>query len=467
MSSLRLLIDGQLVDGDQSMDIINPATGLAFASCPRASVKQLHDAVAAAKSAFPIWSRRPLRERQQALNKIADIIESQVSELSRLLTQEQGKPLNEAVIEIAGTAMFFRYFASQDLPPRILEETSTRRVEIHHCPLGVVGAIIPWNFPIFALTAKLAPALLMGNTVVAKPAPTTPLTTLKLGELIANVTPNGTFNIVSGDNDLGAALTVHPDVRKIAFTGSVATGRKVMASASATLKHITLELGGNDAAIVLADADPKHIAPKIFSSAFKNAGQVCVGIKRLYVHEDIYDEMCGELIELANKAVVGDGSLPQTEVGPIQNKVQYERVRELIEDARNWGKVIAGGTYPDGPGFFIRPTIVRDITEGTRLVDEEQFGPVLPVIKFRDLDDAMNLANASLFGLGGSVWSSNVDRAYEAACRIEAGTAWINKHGDVAFSIPFGGSKQSGLGVELGEEGIAEYTQLKVINVAL
>jgi len=363
-------------------------------------------------------------------------------------------------------AAFFRYFATLDLPMKVIEDGEGRRVEAHRRPLGVIGAIIPWNYPLLILSFKLPPALLAGNTLVVKPAPTTPLSTLKFAALIADLLPPGVINVIADANDLGDALTHHPDVRKISFTGSTATGRKVMASAAETLKRITLELGGNDAGVVLDDADPKTVAPGIFKGAFENSGQVCLAIKRLYVHESIYDELCSELAELANAAIVDDGLKQGTQLGPLQNRMQYEKVKGFLEDAKANGRIVAGGEVMDRPGYFVRPTIVRDIAEGSRLVDEEQFGPVLPVIKYSDSDEVIRRANATTYGLGASVWSSDPKRAYEVAGRIEAGTVWINKHLDMAPHIPFGGAKQSGLGVEFGEEGLAEFTQLQVINMA-
>ena len=270
----------------------------------------------------------------------------------------------------------------------------------------------------------------------------------------------------SDQNDLGAPLTAHPDVRKISFTGSTATGAKVMAGAAGLLKRITLELGGNDAGIVLNDVNPKEAAPQLFQSAFQNSGQVCIAMKRLYVHESIYDEMVEELAAIANETPIGDGLNQGTKLGPLQNKMQYERVKELIEEARQDGTVVAGGEVPDQKGYFIRPTIVKDIKEDSRLVQEEQFGPVLPVLKFTEDDEAISRANASSWGLGGSIWSSNLDKAYALADKMDAGTVWINKHAELDPGIPFGGAKQSGLGNELGEEGLAEFTQLKIINMA-
>ena len=467
MDDFRLLINGELVAGDLSMEVINPATEEVIDRCPRASRAQLDSAVAAAKAAFPGWSETPLQARATALEAIADRVEANTDKLARLLTQEQGKPLADATAEVAGTAAFFRYFATLDLPVEVIEQTSGRRVEAHRRPLGVIAAIIPWNFPLLLAAFKIPPALLAGNTLVVKPAPTTPLSTLELGRLIADLLPPGVLNIITDANDLGAALTSHPDVRKISFTGSTATGAKVMASAASAVKRLTLELGGNDAAIVLDDVEPKDVAPKIFGAAFANSGQVCIAIKRVYVHESIYDSMCDELASLADHAIVGDGLEQGTQYGPLQNRMQFEKVRQLIDEAQQVGKVIAGGAVGEGKGYFIRPTIVRDIEDGSRLVDEEQFGPVLPVIKFSDPDDALRRANSSPYGLGGSIWSKDVDRAYRMAERMDAGTVWVNKHLDLGPNIPFGGSKQSGLGTELGEQGLHEVTQLKIINVAL
>ena len=466
MSKYSLLINGELVPGASTMHVINPATEEALAECPRSSEEQLNEAVQAAKEAFPSWSQTKIKDRKEIVSKIADIVEANAQELAQILTEEQGKPIGDATGEVYGMAAFCRYFASLDLPVKVIEDSDGRKVEAHHAPLGVVGAIVPWNFPLILLAFKLPPALIAGNTIVIKPAPTTPLSTLRVAELIRDVAPPGVINVITDLNDLGAALTAHPDVRKISFTGSTATGAKVMAGAAGLLKRITLELGGNDAGIVLNDVDPKEAAPKLFNSAFQNTGQVCIAMKRLYVHEDIYDEMCEELASLANETVIGNGLEQGTKLGPLNNKMQFDKVKELIEEAKSDGNVIAGGEVPDQPGYFIRPTIVRDIEEGSRLVDEEQFGPVLPVMKFSDENDAVERANATQWGLGGSVWSSDLGRAYALAEKMEAGTIWINKHSELDPTIPFGGSNQSGLGKELGAEGLEEFTQLKIINMA-
>ncbi|MDE2562122.1 MAG: aldehyde dehydrogenase family protein [Sphingomonadales bacterium] len=466
MSDYKLLIGGKLVDGDAAMDVINPANEEVLATCPRGSEAQLDAAVDAAKDAFRSWRKVPMAERRAMIVKLADAIDARVDEFARLLTQEQGKPLAESTAEIAYTAAFLRYLASLDLESKLIEDNESRRVEMRRKPLGVVGCIIPWNFPVLIVAFKAPVALLAGNTIVIKPSPTTPLTTLRIGELCAEIFPAGVVNIVTDMNDLGARLTSHPDVAKISFTGSTETGKKVMASAASSIKRITLELGGNDAAIVLADADPKAVAPGIFGGATMNAGQVCLAIKRVYAHETIYDELCDELAKLADAAIVDDGLKQGAQIGPLQNRMQYEKVKGFLEDARANGTIIAGGTVEDRPGYFIRPTIVRDVTDGMKIVDEEQFGPILPVIKYSDAEDALVRANASPYGLGGSVWSPDRDKAYELACEMDSGTVWINKHLDFGPNIPFGGAKQSGIGVEFAEEGLYEFTQVQVINEA-
>lgn len=465
MTEFKLLINGRLVEGDSSMDVLNPATEKVVAQCPRASYDQLNQAVAAARWAFPAWKAYGYDRRRAMLAAIADRIDQQSEVLARLLTLEQGKPLTAALSEVAGTAAFFRHFSTVDVADEVLVDEPGQRVEVRHVPLGVVGAIVPWNYPLQLMAFKVPVALLTGNTVVLKPAATTPLATLKFAELISDLLPAGVLNVIADANDLGAAMSSHPGIDKISFTGSTETGRRVMAGAAPSLKRLTLELGGNDAAIVLDDIDMDRAVPALFASAFANSGQVCIAIKRLYVHDAIYDEVCDRLAALATAAVVGDGFEQGTQFGPIQNKAQYDRVKDLIEDARACGSIIAG-SVSEGPGYFVRPTIVRDIKDGSRLVDEEQFGPVLPIIRFACEEDAVASANASPFGLGASIWSSSLDRATAIADQIDSGTVWINKHLDLNPAIPFGGTKQSGLGTELGHEGVREFTQIKVVNAA-
>ncbi len=466
LAPFKLLIDGRLVGGASSMDVINPATGKPFIQCPRADSAQLNEAVAAAKAAFPAWSRKSWSERRELLLALADALTKRQDEFAKLMTLEQGKPLSQAGFEIGGAIAMLTTFAEMKMEPKVLREDATQKIVQLRTPLGVVAAITPWNFPMILLMIKLAPALLSGNTVVAKPAPTTPLTTLLFGELASKILPPGVLNVITDQNDLGGALTQHPDVAKVAFTGSTATGRKVMASVANTLKRITLELGGNDAAIILPGTSAKEIAPRIFMGAMINAGQVCLAIKRVYAHESIYDELCDELARLANEAVVGDGMDPNTFIGPVQNKAQFEKVKEFIADAHARGKVIAGGKVLERDGYFIAPTIVRDIPDDARLVREEQFGPVTPVMKYKDVDEALARANSTEYGLGGTVWGSDLDAAYAVAAKMESGTVWVNKHLDLPPDVPFAGAKQSGIGAEMGHEGLEEFTQPKVINLA-
>jgi acyl-CoA reductase-like NAD-dependent aldehyde dehydrogenase len=464
-NDFRLLIDGRLVEGAGTLDVINPATERVLTTAPRADRAQLEQAVAAAKAAFPSWAATPLRERGGLLDTLANAIEATQDAFSRLLTREQGKPLREAQWEIGAAVAVLRFSAALNLPNETLHEDAARKVVRVRKPLGVVAAITAWNVPVILLAAKVGPALLAGNTVVVKPAPTTPLTTLKFGELCARILPPGVVNVITDQNDLGAVLAGHPDVAKVSFTGSTATGKKVMAGAAGTLKRLTLELGGNDAAIVLDDADPTTAAAEIYAAAMANAGQVCVGIKRLYVHDTLYDAVCDELGRLARETVVGDGLEPGTQLGPIQNRAQFERVKGFLEDARRYGTIVAGGLFARG-GYFVRPTIVRDIPDRARLVREEQFGPILPVLRYTDVNDAIARANDTEYGLGGSVWSSNLERAFSVATRIEAGTVWVNKHLDMHPDTPFGGTKQSGMGLEMGIDGLREYTQTSFINAA-
>lgn len=459
-----LLIGGRLVPGDLTLPVVNPATEQVFAEVPRSSPEQLDLAVASAVEAFPAWSATPLAERQAVVAAIADAVAAHSDELARLLVLEQGKPLAAAQREIAGTIGYFRYGATLDIPVEHRTDDSGRDIRVEHRPLGPVAAVIPWNFPLLTIAFKLPWILAAGNTAVIKPAPTTPLATLAFGEILKDVVPAGVVNLVVDDNDLGDRLTSHPGIRKVSFTGSTATGRAVMRSAAPTLKRLTLELGGNDVAIVLDDADPAEVGPALFRAAFQNNGQVCLAVKRLYVPGVIYDQVVAELARLADAAVVGDGSTEGVDFGPVQNRAQYEKILGLIESARDTGEIVAGGTTPHERGYFIRPTIVRDIAEGSPLVDDEQFGPILPVIRYDDLDDALDRLNATPFGLGASVWSADSTRAIEVAERIDAGTVWINKHADIAPHVPFAGAKQSGVGTEFALEGLEEFTQLRVIS---
>ena len=465
--SYKLLIDGQLVEGSQSLPVINPATGKVFATCARANEAQALDAIAAAKRAFGPWSALSHADRQRHLDAFADGIEDRQAEFTELLTKEQGKPLAEAGYEVAGSIAILRHFAGVELPLKTLRESEEGKILEQHVPLGVVAAITPWNFPLSILMLKVGPCLSTGNTMVAKPAPTTPLTTALLGEIAVETLPAGVFNVIIDDNDLGPLLSAHPDIAKVSFTGSTATGRRVMESAAGTLKRLTLELGGKDAAIILDDVDPKAIAPRIFSAATFNAGQVCLAAKRIYAPRASYDALCEELAMLARSAVVDDGMNPGTQIGPLQNRQQYDKVLGFIEEAGRAGTIVAGGKAIERDGYFVQPTIVRDLPDDAPLVQEEQFGPVVPVLAYDTVDEVIEKANASPYGLGGTIWTNDVDRGIAIATRIETGTIWINKHLDLPLDVPFGGAKQSGMGQESGLEGLKEFTQTKIINAAV
>ncbi len=466
MSDFSMTIDGKARAGEGCFGVVNPATGQVFAEAPECSREQLDEAMAAAHAAWGGW-RRDEAQRRAALQGCAEAIQKNVETLAPLLTREQGKPLAKAAEEVVGAAVWFRYTAGLEIPVEVVADTEQSRIEVRRRPLGVVGAITPWNFPLLLGVWKIAPALLAGNTLVLKPSPFTPLTSLRLGEILRDVLPPGVLNVVSGGDALGAWITSHPAVRKISFTGSVETGKKVAAAAAPDLKRVTLELGGNDPAIVLEDADPKTVAPGLFAGAFENCGQVCSAIKRVYVPERLYRPLVAELEALARKLVVGDGSAEGTQMGPLNNRPQLERVRSLLEDARAHGATVTeGGQSLPAGGFFQAPSIVSGVSDGVRLVDEEQFGPALPVVPYARLEDALERANATHFGLSGSVWSADAARATEVAGALECGTAWVNQHLAIVPNAPFGGAKWSGIGVENGPWGLLGFTELQTVNVA-
>ena len=400
-----LTINGEAVAGGDNFDVSNPATGDAFATAPNATSDQIDAAVSAARKAFRSWSVTPWSERRDALFAFAARIDANRDELTELLVLEQGKPLASAADEVQSGIHYVTTLADIEIDDELICEADGRRILLRHRPIGVVSGITAWNYPIQLASSKIAMALATGNTTIIKPSPYTPLTTLRLGELGRDVLPPGVFNVLAGLDPLGAQIVEHPNIVKVGFTGSGPTGKAIMRSGAANLKHVTLELGGNDAAIVLDDVDTKEAAKAIFGSAFENSGQLCNAIKRLYVHENVYPLMVDELASIAESTIVGDGMDPETQLGPIQNRSQYERVIELLADIRaNGGNIVAGGSVPDRPGFFVEPTIVTGVSEGSRIVDEEPFGPILPVMSFNDVEEAIERANDTEFGLGGSVW---------------------------------------------------------------
>lgn len=464
---LQMLIGGKLHPGSRAIDVIDPSNEQVLTQVPDATADDVDRAVAAALAAWPAWRDAGSDRRGDVLNRMADAIGAHIDELADLLVAETGRPRDLALFEIGQLAQgYLRYYAGVRLSPEVLFDEPGRRVELHRKSLGVVAAIVPWNAPLFIACNKIAPALAAGNTVVVKTAPTTPLTTLRVAEIVADIVPAGVLNILSGGNDAGASLVAHPDVAKVSFTGSTATGRKIMEACAPTLKRLTLELGGNDAAIVLPDADVSAIAPQIFAFSFFNSGQVCAVIKRLYVHDSLYEDMCAQLAAIAASMKVASGREADAQFGPVQNKVQFEKVLQYIEGAKANGQIIAGGELDERPGYFIPLTLVRDVSEGHAIVDEEPFGPVLPIIRYSDIDDVVERANASPYALGGSVWGTDLDNATTIAARLESGSVWVNQHCALDPAIPFPANKQSGFGVEGGIEGIYPYTALQTINVA-
>lgn len=463
---MGMLIDGEYVQTKKTIPVINPSNEEVIAEVLDASREDLDKAVAAAREAFPAWSSRPTEERAELLMKLADVIEKNKEELTELLMNENGKPIQASQAEMEDSIRWYRAIASQRLEEEILEDSEVHKVVLQYVPLGVVGAIVPWNYPMNLAAWKIAPALLTGNTLVVKPSPNTPLSTLRMAELAKDLFPKGVLNIISGGDDLGPWMTAHEGMDKISFTGSTATGKKVMKSASDNLKRTTLELGGNDAAIVLPDADPKQVVEGLFWAAFANTGQVCVDAKRLYIHEKMYDEVLEEMIAYAKTIQVGDPSDPKTGLGPLQNKMQYDKVKELIKETKDSGARIAyEGEIPAGKGYYIPVTIVDNPPEDSRLVQEEPFGPIVPLLKYQDIDEAVQRANNTKYGLAGSVWGKDLELAYDVASRLETGTVWINESQVMQPDFPFGGHKESGIGVEHGKSGLAAFTNSRTVMI--
>ncbi|WP_424533551.1 aldehyde dehydrogenase family protein [Sphaerisporangium viridialbum] len=446
-------------------DVINPATGQVLATAPSVLPEQLDEVFGAAAAAAPKWARDE-DGRRAAMRQAAALIEAHAAELAVILTSEQGKPLNDARGEIGRAASWLRYYAELEIPREIIRDDDQAFQEVVRRPMGVVAAITPWNVPVGLAMWKIAPALRAGNTIVVKPSPYTPLTTLEIGRMLREVLPPGVLNVVAGPEPLGAALVSHPVPRKVSFTGSTAVGRLVSRAAAEDLKRITLELGGNDPAIILPDIDVAKVAPALFWGSFMNNGQVCLAAKRIYAHRDVHDDLADAVAEIAVSVRVGNGLDEGTQLGPINNEPQFRRVEMLVDDAtRNGATARAGGRALDRAGYFFAPTVLTGVREGVKVVDEEQFGPVMPFIPFDDDDDVVERANASEYGLTASVWSADVERAYAIADRIDSGQVSINIHGGgVLPTLPFGGHKSSGVGVENGPWGLYGFTELQVIS---
>ena len=467
MTPIPMTIDGLAVISDDSILIANPATGEDVGCCPVATAAQVEQAIQSSKRAFATWSQTSDAQRKSACHAMADILDAHSEELAHLLTLEQGKPLNGmgSRFELGGASAWTRYAADFQLTNEIIQDDAEAQIILHRKPVGVVASITPWNWPLMIAIWHLVPAIRTGNTVVIKPSPFTPLSTLKMVALLNSALPPGVLNVVVGHDDIGPMLTSHLDIAKVVFTGSSATGRKVMQSGAETLKRLTLELGGNDAGIVLPDAVPAEIAERLFWGAFINNGQTCAALKRLYVHDSIYDVTCAALVAFAKTVNMGTGLDENSLLGPIQNAAQLAKVTSLVDQAKADGaQILIGGTPSEGPGYFYPITLVANATEGMAIVDQEQFGPALPIIRYHDVDDAIRRANASEFGLGASVWSSDPKFAHSVAIRLESGTVWINQHGTIRPDTPFGGVKSSGLGVEFGRQGMEDYTTIQAVH---
>lgn len=460
-----MVIDGQEVVSNEFFDVENPSTGEIIAKVPTCSREQLDAAFAAADRAFPEWAATPIDDRAAVLVAAADRLAEHVEDLAVIVAQELGKPLDLSRFEVQGLVAYLRRFAEERIDDVVLADNAKERIVVTHAPIGVVAAITPWNGPMFMFALKLAPALLAGNTLVVKPSPFTPIATLYAARIIADLLPAGVLNVIAGPEPLGAWMVSHPIPRKVTFTGSIPVGMAIASAAGADLKKVTLELGGNDAAIVLPDADVAKIAGPIFTAAFANTGQACLALKRLYVVGDAYDAVVEAIAAKARETIVGDPLEPSTVVGPLATPQQRAHVEDLIADARaHGGRIVAGGSRIDRPGYFHELTVIADVSDGVRVVDEEQFGPVLPIVRCESVEDALARANGTMFGLGASVWGTDMAEARRVAALLEAGTVWINGHRTTSIDRPLTGWKWSGIGVEKGEWGIKAMCELKVVH---
>lgn len=467
MHTLEELITAIAPADGSGREVRDPATGELIGRVPEHTVSDLDRALSAAAAAQPGWAALSDKERSATLHAAADAIETSAEALATVLSMEQGKPLNglNARYELGACVAWLRSAADTPLPAETLVDEGERHAELRYRPLGVIGAITPWNWPMMIAVWQFAAALRMGNTVVMKPSEHTTMSGLALLSVAATALPDAVLQAVAGAGDLGARLAESSRVSKVLFTGSIETGKRVIRASADHVTRLTLELGGNDAGIVLDDVDASQIAEDLFWGAFINTGQTCASLKRLYVPDAKYDEVVTALTSYAASVPMGVGLDEENRLGPLQNAMQYAVVDRLVSAARDAGAriTIGGNPNPDQPGFFYPATIVSEIDPENALVREEQFGPVLPIIRYGDLEDAIRWANADDTGLGASVWSADRERARGVATRIEAGTVWINAHGALDPRMPFGGAKRSGYGLEFGAEGLKAVAQPQVI----
>lgn len=462
------IINNQFVATKQTRHSIDPSTGEPLYEVPVATKEDLDAAVRHARKAFETWSKTSFEERAKLLVAFADAIEENREELEKLQTMEQGKPLELAKTEFTMTIAWLKAFATMEIKDEIIEDNEDRTIYQTFPPLGVCGGIVPWNWPVLLGAGKVGPALITGNTFIMKPSPFTPYCDLKLGEIGMSIFPPGVFQVLSGEDNLGPWLTEHPDIDMISFTGSIPTGKRVAASCAKTLKRYVLELGGNDAAIVCDDVDIDKCLPKITTLAFLNSGQICMLAKRIYVHEKIYDQFRDAMVEFTkNNIKTGGGFEENITVGPVQNSMQFELVKDMYSDIekQGWKTALAGGVRKGTNGYLIEPCIIDNPPEDSRIVTEEPFGPIVPLMKWSDDDDVIAKANALRTGLGASVWSKDLTRAEKMARQLSAGSVWVNSHFDVAPNVPFGGHKESGIGMEWGIEGFKHFTNTRSLWV--
>ncbi|WP_137904703.1 aldehyde dehydrogenase family protein [Chryseobacterium sp. 2VB] len=447
---------------------VNPSTLEVIGEVTNTSREEIDAKIEKAKKARKLWAARPDAERKQILLKVAEALQQNSKHLAEWITREQGKPLNGpgANFEMQACVGWTQVPASLDLPEEIVFEDDTRKDVVYRNPIGVVAAIAPWNWPLMIAIWQIIPSLRMGNAVIIKPSEYTTFCSLEIIKVINSVLPEDILQVVTGRGEVGSYLTSHPEIGKIMFTGSIATGKKVIEASAKNMARLTLECGGNDAGIILPGLDVSKYIDGIFWGAFLNMGQTCACLKRLYVHENDYEKVVKALADYSSNIPMGNGADETSVLGPIQNKMQYDKIQDLIHDSENIGAdFIFKGKKPDLEGYFIPVTLIGNVDNGDRIVDEEQFGPVLPIIKYKTLEEAINKANDSENGLGASVWSDDLDEAQKVAAQLEAGTVWINQHGAIHPFVPFGGAKQSGYGVEFGIEGLKAVTVPKVISI--
>jgi succinate-semialdehyde dehydrogenase/glutarate-semialdehyde dehydrogenase len=477
----KFFVAGEQLESEskQVTEVKNPATGEVVDTVPKGTVNDIRRAIDAASAALKKWSQMAPSKRGAILLNAGRLILEQEKELATLLTKEQGKPLRESMMEIRRFVHTLDHYGgmAKSLRTAAVLLDNGRHGLVLRKPIGVCGAIVPWNFPVSLMGNKLGPALLAGNTVVVKPAGTTPLTDILCCELIdkaiqAGGGPKGVVNVVTGPGSVvGEELLVNTTVRKIGFTGATDTGRRVMQSAAADFKHVTLELGGSDPMIVCEDADLDRAVSAASVGRFFNCGQACLAVKRLYLAEKIADEFTAKLVEKVKKLRIGNGLARETIMGPLHTSDQRKEVEDQVADAVKRGaKVLLGAERPKGgdydKGFYLMPTLVVNVDPESRLLREEVFGPALPIVKIKDLEEGVEQANNSIFGLGSSVWTRDINKAMFAAEHIESGYTWVNSAQIIYDELPFGGVKQSGIGKEHGEEAIEHYTESKSVVIA-